>query len=145
VGSKPLDHVSELLSAYLDGQVTLAERQAVEAHLPSCPECQAELEYLRALRSALRSLPEAPVPRSFVLGPRAVRPAALSGTFGGFLRAATSVAASLAVVALSVNLAIRGLPRQTTVAAPAVAPAAASAPALAPAAASAPLAAASAA
>jgi len=112
VGDKKLEHVSDLLSPYLDDQVTIAERQAVEGHVRECPQCRLQLDELRNLTAALGSLPARPAPRSFVIGPRAIKPAALSGTPGGLLRAVSSIAASLLFVALSVNLAVRGLPRQ---------------------------------
>src|SRR5438093_555329 len=98
-----LDHVSELLSPYLDDQVTLPERRTVERHVAECQSCRAELEDLRRVRDILRRLPNRPVPRSFALGPRALRPAALSGTAGGLLRAVTSIAASLIVVFVSLS------------------------------------------
>jgi anti-sigma factor RsiW len=125
VRDNALDHVTELLSPYLDGQVTLLQRHAVEAHLSSCETCRAELEALRSLQFALRQLPHQEVPRSFVLGPRSVRPPALNGTLTGFAKAVTSIAASLAVIALSTALAIRGLPRQvpTVASAPLATPA----------------------
>jgi anti-sigma factor RsiW len=119
MGARTLDHVSELLSPYVDGQVSPEERQRVEAHLASCAECAAELADLRALKAALSRLPQRAVPRSFAIGPRALRPAALSGAVGGWVRALSSVAAAVVVVALGVSLAIQGLPRQSSVAAPA--------------------------
>jgi hypothetical protein len=105
-----VDHVSELLSPYLDGQVTPDQRAAVEAHLGECGACREELASLRALTRLLGQLPVAPPPRSFAIGPRPVRPAALSGTLAGFARAATSIAAALAVLALSGSLIFQGLP-----------------------------------
>ena len=46
----------ELMSAALDGEITPAERQALEAHLAVRPECAALWEDLRAQSAALRSL-----------------------------------------------------------------------------------------
>jgi hypothetical protein len=109
-----LDHVTELLSPYLDGQTSPDEKAAVEAHLPGCDACRSDLADLRALRSLLSQLPAAPAPRSFALGPRALRPAALSGTVAGFARALTSIAAALAFMALGGSLLLQGLPRTTT-------------------------------
>ncbi|SRR5579884_334173 len=137
MGARTLDHVSELLSPYVDGQVSPEERRRVEEHAASCAECAAELADLRALKAALSQLPQRAVPRSFAIGPRALRPAALSGTVGGFVRALSSVAAALVVVAVGVSLAIQGLPRQSSVAAPALETASAAARAAAPAAATA--------
>lgn len=48
----------ELLSAYLDGEVTAAERAQVEQMLASDPEARAALQELRALSAALQSLPK---------------------------------------------------------------------------------------
>ncbi len=42
------------LLAYLDGQVTAAERAQIEAHLAACQDCAAELARLRVLRADLR-------------------------------------------------------------------------------------------
>lgn len=106
------EHVTELLSSYLDGQVSLPERRTVEEHLAGCAACRAELEELRQLTGLLRRLPQPPPPRSFVIGPQAARPAALSGSFSGYLRALSSVAAALLVVAVSFSLIVQGLPRQ---------------------------------
>jgi len=54
--------ICELLTAYLDGEVTLEEKAYIEAHLPGCPECRAESEALSAtqdnLRGVLKSMAE---------------------------------------------------------------------------------------
>ena len=65
------------LSAYLDGQLTAAEAEALESHLGVCPACRQMLEELRATVLALSDLPQEEVPRSFALTPeQASRPAA---------------------------------------------------------------------
>jgi hypothetical protein len=46
--------ICDLLSAYLDGEVTPEEKANIEAHLPSCPRCRAELESLSAMQDNLR-------------------------------------------------------------------------------------------
>lgn len=53
---------SELLSAYLDREVTPAERAAVESHLDASPDARAELDALAELSLCLRTLdrPAAP-------------------------------------------------------------------------------------
>jgi Putative zinc-finger len=54
-------HVQERLSAYLDGELAVADRQAVEAHLQLCDECGRHLEDLAAVDELARALPvEAP-------------------------------------------------------------------------------------
>jgi hypothetical protein len=44
------DHVGELLSGYIDGELTQQERQRVEVHCDGCAECSNNLDELRALR-----------------------------------------------------------------------------------------------
>jgi predicted anti-sigma-YlaC factor YlaD len=54
-------HVVESLSAYLDGELAAAERQAVESHLQACDECARHLEAFAAVDELARALPlEAP-------------------------------------------------------------------------------------
>jgi hypothetical protein len=55
----------ELLSAYLDNEVSQAERARVEAHIATCDACHRELESLRYIVSLLQRLPVAPAPRTF--------------------------------------------------------------------------------
>ncbi len=50
-------HLGELLSAYLDGEVTGDEEERVVLHLDGCPACRDELLDLDAARTAVRSLP----------------------------------------------------------------------------------------
>lgn len=58
---------SEALSAYLDGALDSAERDAVELRLATCDACRAELADLRRVRALLRALTEVTPPRSFTL------------------------------------------------------------------------------
>ncbi len=44
------DHVDELLSGYIDGELTQQVRQRVEIHLDGCEECRALHDELVALR-----------------------------------------------------------------------------------------------
>ncbi len=57
----------ELLSSYLDGQVTPREQAQVEEHIASCQRCQEALAGLRHTVQLLHQVPEFPVPRAFVL------------------------------------------------------------------------------
>ena len=50
--------VIDILSDYLEGSVDEATRQEIEAHLALCPGCA---EYLRQMRSTLRTLGHIPV------------------------------------------------------------------------------------
>ncbi|HET7577704.1 MAG TPA: anti-sigma factor [Bacillales bacterium] len=47
------DHVSGLLSAYLDQELDDKEKERVEQHLENCPACHEELESLAALKKQI--------------------------------------------------------------------------------------------
>lgn len=57
----------ELLSAYLDGQLSAEERTRLEARLATDPTLRAELEALRRTVALVRDLPTVAVPRNFIL------------------------------------------------------------------------------
>ncbi len=84
----------ELLSAYLDNQLNVAERLTVERRLQSNTALQAELQELRALKSLLNELPALTPPRSFTLDPATVAPARRFALFG-VLRLASFLATLL--------------------------------------------------
>jgi anti-sigma factor RsiW len=50
-------HPSDLLSAYLDGELAAADLAAVARHLDGCAACGEELHAVASARVALRSLP----------------------------------------------------------------------------------------
>jgi len=60
------DEAQVLLSAYLDGETTSEESEAVERHLAGCDACREELESLRATVDALSGLPGESAPDGFV-------------------------------------------------------------------------------
>ena len=90
------EHAGELLSALLDGELSVAEADQLEAHLRGCEACRAELDEIADARSALRDLPSLDPPSWLVtIGePRSSRRS---------LQAVASVAASIVVVALAVS------------------------------------------
>jgi anti-sigma factor RsiW len=57
----------EALSAYLDGQLSPAKRQALESHLGTCEQCQWNLQTLRTTVQWTRDLPVVPLPRAFTI------------------------------------------------------------------------------
>jgi anti-sigma factor RsiW len=59
------DLAPEMLSAYLDDELTVAERVAVEARLAESPEWRAELDEVRAARTAVRNLASRDAPAGF--------------------------------------------------------------------------------
>jgi len=62
--------VVEQLSAYLDGQLSQAERARLEARLRADPELAAALDDLRRTRSLLHRSPQRRAPRNFTLTPK---------------------------------------------------------------------------
>ncbi|MBM4321673.1 MAG: hypothetical protein FJ125_17460 [Deltaproteobacteria bacterium] len=56
----------EELSAYLDGELTQEQQQALEQHLAGCPICRELLEQLRRTCSAVAGLQQARAPQDFV-------------------------------------------------------------------------------
>jgi hypothetical protein len=57
----------EQLSAYIDGELSAAERAELERHVPGCPECQEALGELRRVHDLLAALPMPKAPRAFAL------------------------------------------------------------------------------
>jgi hypothetical protein len=55
-------HPLEQLAPYVDGTLGRRERATVDEHLRSCARCRSEVEASARARTALRALPEAPVP-----------------------------------------------------------------------------------
>lgn len=98
---------SELLSAYLDGQVRPAERRRVEQHLSECEACRRELASLRQTVALLHALPRVPVPRAFTLSQAQVeleRPIGRPGWFGGAVAGLAAVTTVVLVVAVAATL-----------------------------------------
>jgi hypothetical protein len=71
-------HLSdELLSSHLDQALSPPEREEVNSHLESCPECSGRLRLMRATALAIAELPEEAPPRPLELSflvPAADRP-----------------------------------------------------------------------
>lgn len=112
-GLSKTDHITGLLSEYIDNRLPAQERHRLEAHLAACPQCQEELASLRATVTMLRALPPVPVPRGFyVYRERARARAPLfnlraifrPGLAGAGLRFATAVVTLLFVVVLSADI-----------------------------------------
>ena len=57
----------EMLSAYLDGRLISAERDAVKYHLRTCNDCRRELDSLETTLDLLHRLPLIAAPRAFTL------------------------------------------------------------------------------
>jgi anti-sigma factor (TIGR02949 family) len=58
--------ICDLLTAYLDGEVTPEEKANIEAHLAGCPRCQSELGSLSAVQNDLRGRCGLPRTRAYL-------------------------------------------------------------------------------
>ncbi|MFA6002692.1 MAG: zf-HC2 domain-containing protein [Elusimicrobiota bacterium] len=56
----------ELISAYLDGELSDAESAAVSGHVSSCPSCRAQFQSLRAAKARLAHAPRRALPPALV-------------------------------------------------------------------------------
>jgi anti-sigma factor RsiW len=65
----------EDLSAFLDDELSDAERAAIERHLIECSSCRETVAEMEGLRGLLGQLPQFDVPRSFTISPGAIHPA----------------------------------------------------------------------
>lgn len=104
--------IYELLTAYLDDEVTKDEKALVESHLPDCPQCQAELEALKVtqvnLKSVLTSMADEVVPSTEAWKNVRAKIEKKNGWLEGFIKILTSqkwqaaaVTAAVVVVAVS--------------------------------------------
>ena len=99
-------YAQENLSAYLDKELEAGESARVERHLEQCATCRADLATLRQTMELLRLVPEAPLPRSFLIPAAEARPQPALRRAPAFslLRSASAIATALFVVVLSGNL-----------------------------------------
>ncbi len=95
---------AELISAYLDGQLSPSQKTALEARLKTEPQLREILVELGQARTLLRKLPARRAPRNFTLSPKmaGVRPP-LPASFPIF-RFASALAAILFFFAFAANL-----------------------------------------
>jgi anti-sigma factor RsiW len=60
--TRACNRIEPLLSAWLDRSLRGGERAAVDAHLPACEQCQAEVASLRRTSALLRAAPARSLP-----------------------------------------------------------------------------------
>ena len=99
LGRRRHARLRDLLSAYIDGQVSESEAGRVEGHLAQCAECRLELETLRATVGLLKHVPQLEVPRSFALAEAPVK-VSFTPPIMWTARLATSVAGLMLVALL---------------------------------------------
>ncbi len=93
----------ELVSAYIDGEVTPEERATLEARMEREPALRAALEELQATVQLVHELPRMAPPRSFTIDPASVRPRWASAF--GWLRLGSALAAVLLALTVTFDLA----------------------------------------
>jgi hypothetical protein len=94
----------ELLSAYLDGELHLDQRQALEARLQTEPDLRERLESLRKVKLTVGYLPRLRAPHNFTLTPEMVTVRSQKKQpLMASLRLATALAAMMLVVLFSVE------------------------------------------
>lgn len=95
-----MTHPSELISAYLDGELLLDERALLARHLSGCGRCSRELEELQEIRTLVRSLPILDLPAGLV--PEADVVALPLHRNRGFLVGAAAAVVALVIAAAAV-------------------------------------------
>jgi anti-sigma factor RsiW len=107
--------VEQLLSAYVDGELTQAEARAVEEHLLDCGACRRAYEDLRATKALLGALPVAEPPAGWWSSLRAplVPSRSRAGRGGRWLplrgwRPAWALGALLLILALAAAPLVKG-------------------------------------
>lgn len=61
-----MSHPSEMISAYLDGELSRPEVAQLLEHMSSCGKCAADLEALQRVRTSVRSLPLIELPPGLI-------------------------------------------------------------------------------
>ncbi len=113
----------ELLSAYIDDALSVAERVNLERRLAADPRLRAELEELQATTRLLRRLAPVLPPRSFTLDPATAPRPAPAFRFNWFMQLGSGLA-GLALVMLATLQLLSSAPGAVGVAPAAPAPAA---------------------
>jgi anti-sigma factor RsiW len=103
--------VAEMLSAYLDGELSPREQARVEKHLAQCADCAQNLHTLRQTVALLGQLSPVAVPRAFAIRPQVARRPSFFQTRRAYvyLRAATALATVLFAVVLAGDVFLTGL------------------------------------
>jgi hypothetical protein len=100
--------VGELLSAYIDGELSIEEATLVERHLRDCSTCTQDLETLRQTVNLVQQLPAISPPRSFTISHLVVPERRWAWGYV-YLRGATALTALLLIVLLAGDLGFQHL------------------------------------
>lgn len=113
--SSPPESDIELLSAYLDNQLSVAERVRLERRLGAEPALSAELEDLRGTAAALRALEPLRPPRSFALDPAKVAKPRFYFPTAWVMQLGSGLAGLALVLLASVQMLVVGAPAASPV------------------------------
>ncbi len=105
-----MSDVSDLLNAYLDGELHDDERASVESALRESPDLELELVELSATRSMLRGLGPVEPHRPLTLGTQPGRDRSGGARRGGRLAIAVAGVAAVWLLVLSVGVSLGSLP-----------------------------------
>ena len=111
-------HPTELLSAYLDGEVTTSERIEVARHLEDCVECRGVLDDFRTMATAASQEPAPPIPAELqarIMAALRTRSPKPRRRFAPWFPVPLAVAAGLIVVAAGSWVLLRRQPGQEPV------------------------------
>ncbi|HZM68862.1 MAG TPA: zf-HC2 domain-containing protein [Candidatus Cryosericum sp.] len=111
-------HPTELLSAYLDGEVTTSERIEVARHLEVCVECRGVLDDFRTMATAASQEPAPPIPAELqarIMAALRTRSPKPRRRFAPWFPVPLAVAAGLIVVAAGSWVLLRRQPGQEPV------------------------------
>ena len=56
MGYQDQQRIKELISSYIDGELSEAQKKSVEDHLKECPECQKEFEEMKKLEEVMSQM-----------------------------------------------------------------------------------------
>jgi hypothetical protein len=112
----------ELLSSYLDGQLSPSDSARLESRLNSDPALASAYNDLRAARSVLRRLPARKAPRNFTLTRKMVGAEPPMPLSYSFFRFSSALATVLLVITFAFNMMISNISFGFGAAAPAAAP-----------------------
>ncbi len=94
----------QLISSYLDNQVTAEEKSAVETRLKQDEQYHQAVDGLQRTRALLRSIPARKAPRSFALTPAMVAPKPLSRWLPVFNWGSIAASAAAVILFFATNL-----------------------------------------
>lgn len=95
----------ELISAYVDDDLTQSEKERFESHLAECEQCCRDVEILRQTVEWLGQMPVQPLPRSFMIPESEARGTGFAFDWlFPYLRAGAVAAACVLVFVLSADL-----------------------------------------